>query len=474
MLVFFDYGCGYGGDGLRLAQRGITANGWDPYYSPHTPLIAADIVNIGYVINVIEDLDQRREALLQAWELTRQVLIVAAQVLINDRHRGVMAYGDGIITSRNTFQKYYEQEELKIYIDQVLAVDAIPAGLGIYFVFRQETEKETFRASRFHSQVTTPRIQTPIRRFEDYQEMLTPLMAFVSKRGRLPVKGELAQEQDIKAEFSSFRHAFKLVLQATNSQEWEAIAQKRRQELLLYLALSNFSERPSVRKLPLSVREDLKALFGSYKKACLLADCMLFSLNDFDKIKEICKKSKVGRKYRYSFWVHLSALEFLDPLLILYEGCASRTVGRLEEANVVKFSTKEPKISYLYYPDFDTEAHPILQTSMQIDLRDLQVSYRDYDFEPNPPVIHQKEMLVTPDYPSYQKFSKLTKQEKEWGLLEDYGAISHLQGWLKCLQDHCATIINHRLYWRKDADSYKVKLLKSAMVTRKKKLSLGC
>jgi hypothetical protein len=31
-----------------------------------------------------------------------------------------IAYGDGVITSRNTFQKYYDQEELKLYIDQVL------------------------------------------------------------------------------------------------------------------------------------------------------------------------------------------------------------------------------------------------------------------------------------------------------------------------------------------------------------------
>lgn len=68
--------------------------------------------------------------------MTKKFLVVAAQVLIDDRQQGQIAYGDGVITSRNTFQKYYEQEELKIYIDQVLSVDAIPVALGIYFVFR--------------------------------------------------------------------------------------------------------------------------------------------------------------------------------------------------------------------------------------------------------------------------------------------------------------------------------------------------
>jgi DNA phosphorothioation-associated putative methyltransferase len=81
---------------------------------PQTP---ADVVNLGYVINVIEDTAERREALINAWKLAQKVLIVAAQVLIDDRTRGVIAYGDGIITRRHTFQKYYEQEELKFYID---------------------------------------------------------------------------------------------------------------------------------------------------------------------------------------------------------------------------------------------------------------------------------------------------------------------------------------------------------------------
>ena len=84
---------------------------------------------------MIEDINERRDSLINAWELTNKVLIVAAQVLIDDRDRGVIAYGDGIITNRNTFQKYYEQEELKFYIDQVLEVDSVPISFGIFLVY---------------------------------------------------------------------------------------------------------------------------------------------------------------------------------------------------------------------------------------------------------------------------------------------------------------------------------------------------
>ena len=53
--TFFDYGCGHGGDIERTTDRGYTSAGWDPYYRPDSPLIPSDIVNLGFVLNVIED-----------------------------------------------------------------------------------------------------------------------------------------------------------------------------------------------------------------------------------------------------------------------------------------------------------------------------------------------------------------------------------------------------------------------------------
>lgn len=471
--TFFDYGCGHGEDVKRLAKQGYNCAGWDPYYSPKQAHLTADVVNLGYVINVIEDTAERREALLKAWELTRQVLIVSAQVLIDDSSRGVVVYSDGIVTSRNTFQKYYQQEELKIYIDQVLQVDAIPVGLGVYFVFRDQTQAQAFRASRVYSGTSTPRIRTKVKRFEDYEQLLTPLMAFVTKRGRLPAKGELATEAEIKAEFSSFRRAFQVILQVTEEKDWAAIADQRRQDLTLFIALSNFSYRPKMRDLPALVKEDIKALFGSYKKACLLADMMLFSLKDRQNIADLCASSSVGYKSGHTFLVHISALSSLDPLLRLYEGCASRTIGRWESTNVIKFYLRQPKIAYLYYPNFDSTPHPLLEASMKIDLRDLHVSRWEYNAL-NPPILHRKDTLVTPSYPLYEKFARLTRQEEDWGLLDNLTAVCHQREWLKCLEDHCAILEGHQLRWRKDADPYKVKVQRAAMQRanrRRKKIS---
>jgi DNA phosphorothioation-associated putative methyltransferase len=407
---------------------------------PHTP---ADVVNLGYVINVIEDTAERREALINAWKLAQKVLIVAAQVLIDDRTRGVIAYGDGIITRRNTFQKYYEQEELKFYIDQVLGVDAIPVALGIYFVFRDDAQAEVFRASRFRSRATAPRIRLKVSQFEQY-------------RDRLPTPEELTTDvgaygcAPLLETFGSLKRAFRIVLQATDAGEWDAISDKRRHDLLVYLALSHFGQRPKFKDLSPTLRTDIKALFGSYQQACTAADLMLMTLGRTELIEERCRQSAIGQQRPNSLWVHVSALDQLDPLLRLYEGCASRTIGRPEEATAVKFHVQKPQITYLFYPGFDQEPHPALHTSMAIGLRDLHVRYRDYD-QDNPPLLQQKDQLVTEDYPGYAKFAKLSQQERKWGLLEDPKAIFDRRGWEQRLADHGAELRGHRLVRRKDA-----------------------
>ena len=466
--TYFDYGCGHGTDVEYIKRLGHASAGWDPHFRPNTPKAQADVVNLGYIINVIEHTGERRDALVNAWALAQKVLIVAAQVLIDDQSRGVVAYGDGIITSRNTFQKYYEQEELKAYIDQVLGVDAIPVALGIYFVFRDEAQAEVFRASRYRSRTRAPKIRLKVSKFEEYRELLQPLMDFYTDRGRLPAVEELGTEAlgSLQSEFGSIKRAFKIILQATDASEWDEISDKRRNDLLVYLALSQFSKRPKFKDLAPAIKADIKALFGSYHQACTAADLMLMSLGQTEILKERCHQSEIGQKRSHSLLVHVSALEQLDPLLRLYEGCASRTIGRPEEATVVKFHINKPKISYLFFPTFDTEPHPVLQTSMQISLRNLHVRYQDYDIEDNPPLLHQKELLITQDYPSYNKFAKLSNQERKWGLLDESSNTYTRQSWAKRLEENCAEMKGHRLVWRKDADSYQVKLLQAAQRRR--------
>src|SRR5574341_1356319 len=76
----FDYGCGRGDDLSHLEPFGIPAAGWDSVHRPDVAPAPADIVNLGYVVNVIETPDERRDTLRRAWSLARQLLIVSVRL----------------------------------------------------------------------------------------------------------------------------------------------------------------------------------------------------------------------------------------------------------------------------------------------------------------------------------------------------------------------------------------------------------
>jgi DNA phosphorothioation-associated putative methyltransferase len=430
--TFFDYGCGWGGDVERLRDRQIEANGWDPHYYPENSKLAADVVNIGYIINVILEPAEREIALKNAWDLTRSVLIVAAQVLVRSQKESLV-YGDGIITQRNTFQKYYIQDELKTYIDTTLQVNAVPISLGIFFVFRDDLAAEAFRASRLYSLVTQPRVRILSQKFADYQPILQPLMDFIGKRGRLPLPEEFRDSQEILQIFGSLKRAFKVIIAATDEVEWDRIAYIRSLDLQIYLALAQFGKRRTISQMPPEIRADIKAFFGTFNTACEVADEMLFSLGKPGIIRKLCRRSPIGKILPKSFYIHRSALNELDPKLRLYEGCASSNVGGLQDANIIKFSFDSPTISYLTYPDFDTIDHPVLTSRMAIDLRDLSVSYTDYSDRLNPPILHRKETFLSPNHPLYQSFAELTQSEVAAGLLDESATIGTKLFWEKRL-----------------------------------------
>jgi len=87
----------------HVVRLGFESVGWDPAYRPDTEHRAAHVVNLGYVINVIEDVAEREETLRSAWRLARTVLAVAARIAVDGSGEGDFEFGDGVITRIQTF-----------------------------------------------------------------------------------------------------------------------------------------------------------------------------------------------------------------------------------------------------------------------------------------------------------------------------------------------------------------------------------
>ena len=427
--TLFDYGCGRGEDVELLRGRGQACSGWDPVFCPDSPRTAADVVALSYVINVIEDPGERAATLRQAWALSRRLLVVAAQVQVSGRGQAQVEFGDGVLTGRGTFQKFFAQDELRAYLESELGADAVPAGLGVFYVFKDEAARQGFLANRYRRRPAAPRRRLAELRFEENRACLEALMAAVAELGRLPDPDEFPRAAEVVGRFGSLRRAFALVARVTDATEWEAARRRRTEDLLVYLALARFRKRPPLSQLPPTLRRDIRAFFGSYTTACRRADELLFRAGDAAGVDEACKRSPVGKLLPNALYVHRSALDALGPLLRVYEGCGRAFLGEVEGANLVKLHRFSGKISYLIYPDFEADPHPALLRCVKLSLRSRQLECYDYAESANPPVLHRKETFLHPEHPLYARFARLTEQEQRHGLLDDAATIGTREGW---------------------------------------------
>jgi DNA phosphorothioation-associated putative methyltransferase len=270
-------------------------------------------------------------------------------------------------------------------------------------------------------------------------------MAAITSLGRLPDAEEFPQAAELTARFGSLPRAFALVRRVTGPDEWDALRRRRTEDLLVYLALARFRKRPPLSQLPRTLQHDLRAFFGTYARACRTADDLLFRAGSADAIDEACRRSVVGKLLPGALYVHRSALDGLEPLLRIYEGCGRAYLGEVEGANVLKLHRFSGKISYLAYPDFDTDPHPALLRCVKLSLRTRQLECYDYATSANPPVLHRKEAFLDPGHPRYARFARLTRQEERHGLLADTATIGTRSGWEARLRQAGFALRGHRL-----------------------------
>lgn len=438
-----DYGCGRGGDVGHLKALGYTVAGWDPVFAPDGVRTPSDVVNLGYVINVIEPVDERAETLRRAWDLAQSVLLVAAR--LDWEARGVLSQpaADGIITARGTFQKFYTQYELKSWVESVLDRPAHAAAPGVFYVFRNPADAESLRARQVRRSSAVPRQTMSQLLYEKHSGLLQDLVSFLEDRGRLPDPSEFDQGDDLLAAFGSVRQAFRVLCRATGRGDWSAEAARARNNLLVYLALSAFDGRPRMGQLPLDLQRDVKELFGSYKAAAAEADKLLFSLRSNEQLTAVVKELPAGKVLPDALYFHASVIPVLPPFLRVYEGCA-RVLAGWVPGTIVKLHRQQRKVSYLFYPDFEKDPHPALSASLRVDLQTFNIRFTDYRNSANPPILHRKETFLPSAHPLYQKFARLTAQEERADLL-DVPGIGMRNTWDKLLGEEGWRLAGHRL-----------------------------
>jgi len=437
----FDYGCGRGEDVKHLRARGIEAAGWDPHYHPAAELSEADVVNLGYVLNVIEDPAERRATLCKAYALARQVLVVAVRV--DHALETGIEFSDGWLTSRGSFQKLYKQSEFKEYIERSLGKRPHMAALGVAYVFKDDVLESSYLASLAGRRVEASRTYA-IEQFSR-DAIATKYVELATSLGRVPVANEFAGYADLLGRFGSPARVERLAQHLLSPSAVEETQNKRREDILTYIAMMRLQGlRPiPFRRLPGELQADIRMLWPSYPAALQEGESFLFQIGNPETIRKCCHDSRVGKKMPDALYLHRSGEDQIGALLRVLVFAARQIVGEVDY-NVLKIAMDGRSISFLRYDDFEQDAHPALRYSVRVYLPRTEYSIRDYSSSANPPILHRKETLVDPLHESYRVFCDLSAQEEELGLLSR-SDIGRKQEWLTALAEKGVNIEGHKI-----------------------------
>ena len=393
--TIFDYGCGHGMDIDALQGLGYSISGWDPAFRPKEPKIEAGIVNLGYVLNVIENPKERVETLKDSFALAKRVLIVSVLVEGQQTPAHTRACGDGFLTKNNTFQKFYAPGELEHFIEANLQSEVITLSLGICIVFRNPNDAETFEAFRSRRRIDWLDLGSQLKftsqsarehrradRYELHKELFDSFWNSLLEYGRLPEPGEYDRLALIRKAAGGLSRAVSLVIEKNGEPLWKHARKARSEDVLVYLAMTNFRKSFLRRDIPLRIKYDIKAFFGDLAIAKKQAQDILLAAADPDEVAIAVDGLNFGiyNPDEEQFTFHCSFLNRLPPALRVYVRCGALRYGDPEEADLIKIHVASGKLTFLHYDDFK-KSEPILQTRIKINLRNQFVQVFDHRSE---------------------------------------------------------------------------------------------
>ncbi|MCW3610744.1 DNA phosphorothioation-associated putative methyltransferase [Burkholderia cenocepacia] len=435
----FDYGCGKGDDIASLNAQGYTARGWDPFYAADNLITQTPVVNLGFVLNVIEDQVERREALHRAFQAAGEVLAIA--VMLGGSATPGLPYRDGVLTSRNTFQKYFSQEELRQYVQHELGEEAFLVGPGVCFVFKDKNVEQRFTANRYRRRglsnrilksphkehtVRPRRVLSAYERLSDAaRQMLTCLWEIAVDLGRVPESDEVPFLAEIERHVGSLRRAVRFIETNFDRSLLSQAAAVRADDLRLFFAMGHFSKRQGYRSLETRLQQDIKAFFGDYRTAQDAGMQLLKDAANLDTIRTAARlAAEQGIGYldkEDALHLHVTAIDRLPVALRAYVGCGLLVYGEASEAQLIKIHSLSGKLSLFEYEDFDASPLPLMVRRIKVNIRRQDYEIFEYGGRYEKPYLYFKSRYLNEEYPRYAEQSAFDMELEQLELFDSDG-----------------------------------------------------
>ena len=413
---FFDYGCGKGEDLSFLKKMKLNVSGFDRYYLPQGNKVKSSIVNLGYVINVIENPEERISVLQSAFDLAEDLLVVSVMIRDAVVQTGEQEFGDGIITSWNTFQRYYTQKEFRTYLESTLNSKITVAGLGVYYIFKNSDWQQKYIQSRVKDSNTNILSEF---KSEEHNRILGEWLSTYHELGRLPGKNEFKDYKYILKFYGSFEKAEESIRAELGEETYRENTKKRKEKVIIEICktITKNNRIPKKKDLSTLTQSDIQIFFSSFQEAIDLGMAELKSLSDLSTVSKYINQSTVGKVLPDDIYIHRDSIEYAPEMLQILTELAKIILPTDINYTLIKIARNSWHVTFLYYPNFMEEAHPSLYHSMKVLLHKNQLGYREYMHSESPPILHRKETFLHSTHPRFEEFSALTVAEEEAGLL---------------------------------------------------------
>jgi len=157
----------------------------------------------------------------------------------------------------------------------------------------------------------------------------------------------------------------------------------RSEDVLVYLAMTNFQRKFLRREIPPRIKNDIRSFFGDLNTAQAKARDLLFAAGDPDEVGLAIEGLDYGvfDSAEPQFTFHRSLLRKLPPILRVYVHCGAVRYSNPDEADLIKIHVRSRKLTFLHYDDFDGKENPALLTRIKINLRTRFVQVFDHSAE---------------------------------------------------------------------------------------------
>ena len=416
---YLDYGCGRGDDVVFFNELNIPAVGWDPHFNDQEKnLKVSDIVNLGFVLNVIEDSSERLQVLKTAFSLTKKCLSVAVMLHSQNDSSVSMPFKDGQLSSIKTFQKYYDQKNIEALLKNELKTNPIAAAPGVFFIFKDEALEQDFLLKRQLGIIRDYEPRDLVSKTNERKEKTEAALRVANNLARHTLifarKPELEElpkyfHEQLEKSGVSFRRAFDAASQLISEDQLKNAVVAKREQLILFFAMYFFSGRAKYKSLSKSLQKDVRLHFGSMSSAESAAKALLYSLGDEELLYEECYKS-VAKELG---WVNDCKFTFqsknLNKLPIRLRGVisiAERLVGSIEGANIIRIHIETKKVTYLSVKEFDTSPLPRVMSRSIVDFRSHNVKNISHTEDGRVKILYQKSAMMGKE-DKYYKIQKI-------------------------------------------------------------------